>query len=105
MAICVLPTVAVSCPPRSRSQGKSRPTELVYQLAPIIRGIWRLARRAHGISRIDGGGCSGTLAARWRVRLRAGAALAALLMDRRRGLRWRARSRLERADSLRAAPS
>src|SRR6266540_4329860 len=74
-------------------------------LAPIIRGMWRLATRAHGISRIDGGGCSGTLATRWRLRLRAGAALAALLMDRRRRLRWRARSRLERADSLRAAPS
>jgi hypothetical protein len=36
-------------------------------LAPIIRGIWRLARRAHYISRVDGGGCCRTLATRWRV--------------------------------------
>src|SRR6266545_3313096 len=79
--------------------------QIYASLAPIIRGMWRLATRAHGISRIDGGGCSGTLATRWRLRPRAGAALAALLMDRRRRLRWRARSRLERADSLRAAPS
>jgi|SRR5262249_52134247 len=34
-------------------------------LTPIIRGSWRLAMRAHCISRVDGGGCSGTLATRW----------------------------------------
>jgi hypothetical protein len=37
------------------------------QLAPIIRGSWRLAMRAHDISRVDGGGCSGTLATRLEV--------------------------------------
>src|SRR5262249_10486696 len=36
-------------------------------LAPIIRGSWRLAMRAHCISRVDGGGCSGTLATRLEV--------------------------------------
>src|SRR6266446_3636259 len=36
-------------------------------LTPIIRGSWRLAMRAHDISRIDGGGCSGTLATRLEV--------------------------------------
>src|SRR5262249_39587112 len=36
-------------------------------LAPIIRGSWRLAMRAHDISRVDGGGCSGTLATRLEV--------------------------------------
>src|SRR5262249_19687543 len=34
----------------------------------------------------------------WRLELGARAALAASLMDRRRRLRWRARSRLERSD-------
>ena len=37
----------------------------VIQLTPIIRGSWRLAMRAHDISRVDGGRCSGTLATRW----------------------------------------
>jgi hypothetical protein len=39
----------------------------VTLLAPIIRGSWRLAMRAHYISRVDGGGCSGTLATRLEV--------------------------------------
>src|SRR5262245_56169404 len=43
------------------------PSSLLGHLAPIIRGIWRLARRAHYISRVDGGGCCRTLATRWRV--------------------------------------
>jgi uncharacterized protein len=33
-------------------------------LAPIIRGSRRLAMQAQGISRVDGGGCGGTLATR-----------------------------------------
>src|SRR5262245_47522010 len=39
----------------------------MMDLAPIIRGSWRLAMRAHDISRVDGGGCSGTLATRLEV--------------------------------------
>src|SRR5215471_406541 len=46
-----------------------------------------------GLTAVD----AGTLA-------RARAALAASLMDRRQRLRWRARSRFERSDRLRAAP-
>ena len=40
------------------------PAALVY-LAPIIRGSRRLAVQARRISRVDGGGCCGTLATRW----------------------------------------
>ena len=49
-----------------RGGGESRKTER-QALAPIIRGSWRLAMRAHYISRVDGGGCSGTLATRLEV--------------------------------------
>jgi hypothetical protein len=47
------------------------------RLAPIIRGSRRLAVQARRIRRVDGGGCCGTLATRWRLKLRARAALAA----------------------------
>jgi hypothetical protein len=39
--------------------------ELSEKLAPIIRGSRRLAVQARRISRVDGGGCCGTLATRW----------------------------------------
>jgi len=39
--------------------------ELRKELAPIIRGNGRLAMQARYISRVDGGGCCGTLATRW----------------------------------------
>ena len=53
--------------------------------------------RAQGISRVDGGGCCGTLATRWWLKLWAKRHLPHRLMERGRRLRWRARSRLERA--------
>jgi hypothetical protein len=37
----------------------------ILLLAPIIRGSGRLAMQARYISRVDGGGCCGTLATRW----------------------------------------
>lgn len=40
------------------------------KLAPIIRESRRLAMRAHDINRVDGGGCSGTFATRWSLKLR-----------------------------------
>lgn len=36
-----------------------------HRLAAIIHGSRRLAMQAHRISRVDGGGCCGTLATRW----------------------------------------
>jgi hypothetical protein len=49
-------------------QPNDKGIDAIY-LAPIIRGSWRLAMRAHDISRVDGGGCPGTLATRWRLEL------------------------------------
>jgi hypothetical protein len=48
--------------PSAESQ---RVAALVQRLAPIIRGSRRLAVQARRISRVDGGGCCGTLATRW----------------------------------------
>src|SRR5215510_11642616 len=44
---------------------RSLSSRRIQELAPIIRGSWRLAMRGHDISRVDGGRCSGTLATRW----------------------------------------
>src|SRR5262249_15512978 len=54
-------------PPVLRVNEKYLRQYYVPNLAPIIRGSWRLAMRAHDISRVDGGGCSGTLATRLEV--------------------------------------
>jgi Transposase DDE domain group 1 len=50
---------------------------LSWRISPIIRESRRLVMRAHDINRGNGGGCCGTLATRWRLKLRARAALAA----------------------------
>src|SRR5262249_34563478 len=66
-------------------------------------GNWRCERiTSAGLTAVD---ALGHWRRVWRLELGARAALAASLMDRRRRLRWRARSRLERSDRLRAAPS
>jgi hypothetical protein len=66
-------------------------------------GDWRCERiTSAGLTAVD---ALGHWRRVWRLELGARAALAASLMDRRRRLRWRARSRLERSDRLRAAPS
>src|SRR5262245_60750327 len=75
----------------------------VYPQLFVGAGDWRCERMTSaGLTAVD---ALGHWRRVWRLELGARAALAASLMDRRRRLRWRARSRLERSDRLRAAPS